>query len=241
MTTLHTGFLDENSRSVYPFRLGSTLADASNNVMSSAFITDAGLSIPFDYNKPHLSSFYLGRNIVSMAIASGNTQLLVGSKVYSNLSAVSNTTIQLQPLVPGVSGYVRLGRFEEEDVPRQHRFEDNSTTLFSASTVHWSRPMPVNKFFVGTPGSRYIRQAQGDVKLVGQGDMSVTTEPSSSYAVVRLEVNRDRSDYLSNCDKTSSTTSVEKPIRRINGVLPNSEGVLTIRIKSVQGEDDAAN
>jgi len=225
---INTPYENSAEFSRFPFCGDSSMMSSDKATMPSNFVVDASLMIPGG-DSVYLSSAYIGDHIASIAIATVNEPVLVGSVPIDTY--FDTLTIQLTPLVSGASGYVVIRDIRKETDKLKYVFNSTDNTRFLPSVVHASRPTPI-PFLYNKVKSTIL---DGNVFIEGKGDLTVQADDSTSEIILSVESNS--SNYLGECD-AGSNEEASVPIVSLNGVRPNSEGVLSIRIPAYSQDEE---
>lgn len=235
MANIQTGFNNAAAASAYPFMGRCSLVDLTGQTLPQWLVVDIGLTLPEGLQDPYLHSAYVGSSLLSAVIACSGVPVLVASA--ARRADEETVTTAMRPLVAGASGSIVFGNAPAA-VSAEGRYTygeslaDNA--MFMPSLVRVARAIPVSEFYRGTSAqSTYASRASGAITLAGQGGLVVETDSVvPNNLIVRLT--GDYENYLSVCDRQPAESDAT-PISSLNGVPPDNDGVLTIRIVPVTG------
>lgn len=215
---------NENEYRPYPVDDSSYLKDDTGKLMPMSLLADLSISVPEDFGAVYITGLYCGPAMVSLALGDGTEGLLTAAA--SKTAAANYTPIYMNPVGDNISGHVVFGRGVVSH-EGSYMFTQGQMKLdfHAIRNYHGGKVLSVNKFG-GSVGDRL----RGMVNISVAGAMSVR-KIDDSTAVFSL--NADAApDFLSPCDKTADINRCgPPPIRSLNGVKPDAEGVIIMRVK----------
>ena len=219
-------WFNENEGRAYPVREDATCKDDSGRILPRDVIADLGMVLPRAFTGIRLSSVYVSPQIVAVAVGSDAGGLLVGT--YARTSVQPYVAYPLQPLLADCSGWIVFGAHAAMATER-FRFSTTAQAALEERAYRIVTPPGVAKFH--REGNDAAIYADGIVKLTGSNDIVITRDPLVAQTVVVSLNPATASAYAEACMQPATKAAGGSAIRRINGVGPDSNGVLTLRFR----------
>lgn len=219
-------WFNENEARAYPVREDASCRDDYGRVLPRDIIADLGMVLPRDIAGIRLTSVYVSPQIVAVAVGSDAGGLLVGT--YARASVRPYVAYPLQPLLSDCSGWIVFGAHAAKATER-FRFSTAAQAQLEERTFRIVTPPGVSRFH--REGNDAAIYAEGIVKLTGSADIVIARDPLVAQTVVVSLNPAKASAYAEACMQPATKAGGAPAIRRINGVGPDNNGVLTLRFK----------
>jgi hypothetical protein len=216
---------NENEGRAYPLRDETRRVDNYGQPLPDDILVDLGVIVPPEYSDVYCTTIRVTPNVFSVCLASSAGTLLLGT--YAASSYVPYTVVPLTPMVPDVSGWVVFG---------SHRRVVNETYVFSSAVqsgivsraVRVVDRIPVRRFYkYGGANVGYLDQI---VRMAGGGLLRIYRDPENGQQMIAELDKRQTENFLGPCDHYADAGQCRAaPIRSINGVTADADGVLTLR------------
>ena len=214
-----------NSLRPYPVCEWAALVSDDEQPLPFGVLTDAMLVLTGTEDRissrPYLSSLYIGPSLVSVTFRFCDEDVAVCTIPISSLTPYS--AVQVTPLADFVAGTVSFADIRPQDNPTRLTFSTEAQSALDDTAF----------IVVPPPG---IVSFEDDVSgLSLQGDVAMTVPKGVSVNVSHGKLSLQMSDSLNaslvpSCYPSGLDMVCEAPvIRTINGVAPDSEGVIAIK------------
>lgn len=226
-TSSQTEWCNENEGRAYPLSETATRVDDAGKLMPDDIIADMGLVLPSLYTGLRVSSVYVSPQLVSVAISCNTGGLLTGS--YARDSLIPYAAYPLTPLVDSVSGWIVFGN-HRAPARTQYLFATAAQAGIETRATRLIQPPGVTRFV--RKGGNQLVQAQGLVRLEGDGSFEILQDPANAQnVIVRLKAD-SQARFTEACSQEASADLCGvPPIRRIANVPANANGQITIRFE----------
>ena len=215
---------NENAGRKYPLDEGASCIDIYGHMAPTDILVDAMLFVPEVYSNVFCTILRATPAVLSVAFASPNNPLFVAS--IARNTYVPYTAVPLTPLCSGVSGWVVFGDHVActEEI---YAFRSISQSGMALRTVRNVQASPVVKLL--RLGDSTQSAVDGLVQLLGGNGLKVYPDPTNaSQIIVELDPNMAEA-LLGPCDHYADAGMCRvPPIRSINGVAPDANGILTL-------------
>lgn len=210
-------WLASNSVRKYPLDDKASGVDTNGALLPSDIVTDLSISVDGygDGEALWLSGILIDNYLVTVTISSGDSVVLIGSYLRERISYY--TLYTLQPLNSAATGLVSFGPGIHTQGNLRLRFTPESGLLHHRAAT-----------FTGTTAVKSLRADDSDVSATGhvlvEGISGVNTSVSPGILHISLDdaAKKELSDAIG-CER--------EPIHTINGVNPDSSGVIEIRFQ----------
>lgn len=226
MNTAYIQWCNENEGRHYPLAEHATLVDNNGLVLPNDIIADLSITVAPAYRDAYVSSVWVTPQLLGVSIAHANMALasvLINRSTYTPYTAIP---LQAMPALESFSGWIVFGNY---------KYTARQRWLFS-STAQSGIEMRAIKLIDDLPvvsirklGASDIVAASKVVKLVGAGYLRVYKHETDPQAIV-VDLNADsRALFLGPCFTLAEQGDCgTPPLRSINGVCPNDDGIITL-------------
>jgi hypothetical protein len=211
---------NENDFRAYPIREDSLKIDVDGKLFPDDIISDIAVSVPRDLEDVHLSMVSITPTLVSVSVAASGSGILAVTLPRTDPYVPQVLT----PIVEDVSGFVVFGQgLDSITGPVTYKFDETAAPLESRAVRVFDR-IPVTSIRrIGSSGD-----LQDIVNLEVSNNMRVRLEDNTIYLSLAEDV---REDFVGPCDAGSTLGGCGvPPIRAINGVTPNDDGIIYIAV-----------
>lgn len=217
-------WLNTNELRKYPVRDDASALDNFGRALPASLIADLCLVVPPGYN-PYLRSVRVTPYLVSVSIASGEQGLLLCTKPRASITP--GKAYPFTPAVANVSGWIAFGPYAPSR-EETYVFSSEAQSGFVPSVVTRSRVPAVSSVSKHGAPDRYA--IAGAIRLAAGSGIECVLDPSNDKRII-LRLKEDvRSFFVGPCNATSSESACgATPIRTINGVDADENGVITLR------------
>jgi hypothetical protein len=231
MSTSYIEWCNENEGRGYPIAEEATRVDDNGVKLPSDILADLGLLLPSNYTGLRLSSLYVSPTLISLSISADVGGLLTAT--FAKASVVPYTAYALTPYpgVDDVSGWVVFGNYRHlNSVPLYVRFATAAQSGLELRVVRVVPPPGVKRFQrVDNDPSIY---ATGIVDFLPGPQFVVEVDPANPQNIIVRLHGDVKSQYIEPCTRPATTdTCPVPPLRRINRVPPDADGVITLRFE----------
>jgi hypothetical protein len=234
-------WFNENENRMYPLAEYATGIANSGAAMPFGLVCDLVVTGPVNllYNAgtqaagAYVSMLTITPVMVSISIASHMGGLVAGSW---KRPITPYQPMALQPVATGVSGYVVFGMMSEDLQSARYLFSGPGQSALDMKSMRMLEPAAVTSVCrYGSPAQKLV----GTVKLEFSPDLVWNYQPPGidpdypdGIIQVGLAANK-QSAYVGPCDKTGILDQCGiPPIRTINGVQGDSNGIITIEVRN---------
>lgn len=217
---------NENGQRAYPLAENASGMSVDGRALSNEWLVDLAVTVPRSLaGTLYLSSMLVTPAMAAIAIASTTGGgLLAGSWLLPESQGIVRA---LAPLTNDVSGYVVIGKFELPTEP--------VAMVFSGVAASGIAERAVN--YVDVAAVRSIRPLYGDYRQALTGLIRLEAGPNvvishTGNTIVVALTPEARPLLVGPCDKKAAGGTCQfPPLRRINGVGPDINGVIHIEVK----------
>jgi hypothetical protein len=244
MSIRNLEWYDLNETRSWPLDEQATGIDDAGVRMAGNLITDLNIRFPVTIcERAFISAVTVSSRIATVVISADTYG-------YPALAAVSvaeeiepYVNYALEPLYPGVGGWLVFGSGAREAAVQTHRFSLPSQSLLIPQVAGCYKPLPIP--YIGKLGVN--TQLSGIVKLFGGGDLAIVKERREidevSQDVIVFKLVADTVDqtasvlskYVGVCGARPETGNCDgtPPIEVINSVEPDCCGRITLEFRGV--------
>jgi hypothetical protein len=227
MNTQFTQWCNENEGRAYPLAEEASGIDNTGASLPTDILADLHLMVPPTYRNAYISSVWITPTLIGLSIA--HADLPLASVMLNRTTYRPYTAVALQPM-PGVenlSGWVVFGNYRFT-VRKRWLFSTPAQSGIDARTIKLVDPLPITSMRkLGDPVTVY---ADRIVKLIGGGYIEVVPhETDPQCIVVRLTPAGAQELFAGPCFRLAARGDCDSPpLRQINGVCPDEDGVITL-------------
>lgn len=226
-TSSYINWCNENEGRGYPIAEHTTRVSDSGQTLPNDILADLGILVPVDYAGLRVSTVYLSAYLVSVSISADAGGLLTGT--FQRNTTRPYTAYALTPLIDDVSGWVVFGN-HQFTVPEHYRFATAAQAAIETRCVRVIPPPGVKRFQrIGNAATVY---AANLVKLTG-GPQFVIEQDSDNAQNIIVRLGNDVKDrFTEPCTRPASSDACGvPPVRRLNNVQADENGVITLRFE----------
>lgn len=218
-----TEWFNENELRSYPIREDLQRLASSGEVLPNSVIADISVVVDADSAADvHVSSVGITPSLVSVSISAGGEGVLVATIE----NPVVHQPYRLEPLVEDVSGFVVFGNGIKVSAPKTYAFPDDTQSRLEFKAVHPFETAPVTS--IGKAGA-IAEPLTGLINLAVDDDFEFRRDGNTIYIGLKEGV---RPLYVGPCDRIIDyITCGRPPLRAINGVGPDADGIITIEVQ----------
>lgn len=217
---------NENEARSYPLAQHASQRDITGKRLPFGIIVDMCIVVPAAYADAYVSSVYVTPDIISIAVASSSAPLLACTVARTSYKAYQ--AVAMQPQIDDVSGWVVFGSYTTL-VRKQYRFTSKDDGGLAHRAIRVIKQLPVTG--VAKYGGRDAQSLDQLVTLIGGGSLRTFKDASTGNIVLELDES-DCSAFLGPCDEYASAGGCYlPPIRTLNGVPADKNGIITIRFE----------
>lgn len=215
---------NENEGRAYPLQEDSPRVDQLGRVLPDDVIADTSLVIPNDLeDSVFLRTVSLSEALVTLVIGTESQGLLVGT--YARPVALY-TPLTLDPITDDVSGFVVLGHGAQV-VGGTYNFTEEESSRFAVKALHTFDALPIP--YLGKIG--LADRVKDIVEIQTSANVEVRFDSGSNTIYFSL-TESVRDDFVSPCLRSDSIAGCGiPPIRTINGVTADGDGVITLEVQ----------
>jgi hypothetical protein len=214
---------NENEGRAYPLQEDASKIDRLGRILPDDVIADAALVVPNNLEDDiFLTTVALTRSLVTVVIGTQSQGMLVGTwprpvSLYQPLA--------LDPITNDVSGFVVLGQ-GADIVNGTYNFDEPASSQFTVKALHTFDALPIP--YIGKVGS--AEQINGVVEIQTSANVEVRFDDATNTIYFSL-TESVRDDFVSPCIRGDSIAGCGvPPIRTINGVTADADGVITLEV-----------
>jgi len=215
---------NSNTQRKYPISEAATCLDDAGNELPTTILADLVLLLPANMvATARVSGVVVSPHTCSVSFACALGTLAVATWLRSSGEYV---TVPVVPLMPGVSGSVAFGEVPQVSSVQAYRFTTVEQSCLEVHAVHAIDPAPVNTIApYGGDGSQqlhgliFIEQGVNVLITSNGNEITISMDPVAS------------TQLTSPCDRGAEQAACGRPpIRKINGVGPDANGVIHLEI-----------
>lgn len=224
MTDSYMQWYNENEGRNYPVAENVTHKDNSGLLLPTDIVVDVSVIVPPECSDVYFSSIRITPTIVSVALCSSLSGLMVGT--YARSQVQPHMAYPLTPVIPDVSGWIVFGTHRSV-VTEDYRFSGFAQSGLESKAVHVIPHLPVRRFLrVAGSSSNY---ADDIVELVAGNGVDISKDPDSNTVIIKLTPDQ-QALFVGPCKTAVSSSSCgATPIKKIDGVCPDANGRITLR------------
>jgi len=224
MVSANMEWCNNNEGRAYPIREEATAKANNGRVLPMDIIADLGIIVPAEYGDVYVSSVRVTPRLYSIALACPESALLavtVNRNSYEPYSAVA-----MAPLADNVSGWVVFGAHRAL-VAEHYVFDTIEQSGLEGRCRRIVERVPVRRIL--RRDSHLELFVDQLVKMLGVNGLSVTKESDDTIALTMDPALAP--SYAGPCNQYADSANGcgIAPIRSINGVSADENGILTIR------------
>lgn len=218
-------WFNENEGRSYPIAETATGVDNNGVSLPNDIVVDLSIMLPTDYEDAYISSVWVTTHLIGLSITHEDKALasvMVKRDDYTPYSAVPLTPM---PGTTNVSGWVAFGN---NRTIGKWLFDGSTQSGLEEKAKHALAPLPVTSMRkLGGATSQFADQL---VTLAAAGYIEIEAHPTDSQIIiVKLGTPTVRSLFLGPCNTLADLGDCGvPPLRKINNVCGDAEGVVTI-------------
>jgi hypothetical protein len=218
---------NENANRTYPLDEDVSKVGLYGGVLPDDILVDIVVAIPWTLaDTLYVSGVTITPLLMSVSIASTTAGGLLAVSALKEDDNINRALIMDQ-VTPGISGMVAFGPGVLNHSALSLRFNSLAQSQLTARAARISQagPVPTIGLFNGSPDLAL----SGVIDLEAGPDINIFREGQTVVFELAAEV---RQDFLGPCDSGAATDSCGRtPIRKINTVPPDVDGVITIEVE----------
>jgi hypothetical protein len=222
----YTEWYNENAGRKYPLDETVTCIDDKSRELPSDILVDLGVMVASTVGSVYVSSLRITPQLVSIGLSTvGIPGILVGTFARSLIKPY--TAYPLMPVVDNASGWVVFGEYTASTL-EDYRFSTWEQSGIAAHAVRVINPPAVTRIIRANGDTE--QYVMGDVTLKGVGGVVMTKlDDTTIHFGLASGVAQSIAGPCKN--GASNKGCVLPPIRSINGVCADADGVITIRFE----------
>ena len=215
---------DENEGRSYPLAEFSTQEDQEGRELPTDLVVDLTMSLPEEY----LDSVRVAAVGVRGGVPSITVAAKVGGEDVTLLSATQRVSpyepLALNPLVNDVAGLVVFGNGILH-VGDLYLFDEVGQSGVALRAVRGTRSPAVTS--IAVEGHEKIVDV---LTLLAGDNLEIAADPDNDNRILLSLLPRARANFVGPCDRTAESVSGcgLPPLRTINGVGPDGDGIITV-------------
>jgi hypothetical protein len=227
MKTISTiQWYNENENRSYPMAEYATHKDNLGRELPPDIIVDLSVMTPPEHAQVYFSSIRVTSALVSVALRSPTSGMLIGTFARSQLRP--HTAYPLTPVIDDVSGWIVFGTHRAV-VTEDYRFTVLAQSAVETKAVHVIEHLPVRSF--RRLGGSTVAYADHIVSLVPGNGVVIEKADLPPRIIIRLSTDM-QNQFTNQCQRGVSTDVCKTtPIRKISGVCPDVNGMITLRFE----------
>ena len=222
-----TEWYNENANRAYPLDEDVNKTGLYGGVLPDDILVDLVVAVPWDVaGTIYVSGVTITPLLMSVSIASTTLGGLLAVSALKEPANINRALI-MEQVSPGISGMVAFGPGVEDYQSLSFRFNslEQSKVAARATRISQAGPIPTIGLYNGAPNLAL----SGVIDLEAGPDINIFREGQVVVFELAAEV---RQDFLGPCDSAAATDSCGRtPIRKINTVPPDLDGVITIEVE----------
>ena len=195
--------------------------------LPDSLLVDLGILVPQGLTGVQVSSMYVSAALISVSIACDQGGLLTATFLRTNI--IPYRAYPLNPVVPNASGWVVFGSVPE-NYTRYHHFSTAAQALLEMRAVRVVSPPGVSSFQRSDGDGTQI--ATNIVALRGNDAVTIKRDPYDSQNILIGLSPGYQARFAAPCTIAAESSSCGvPPVRSINNVKPDENGIITILFK----------
>lgn len=215
----YLNFLPHNEARSFILDPVATGIDDKGNIRPLDFIADIFLSCSLT-DEPYISSINIGRELVSVIIATAETPILSATVLKSDW--IYGRPVFLEQITEGYSGWLTPGRLNILDLPVIHRYSSAAQSKIAERCLFRSEHL----FLAATCDKTHIR-FNGLVELIGDNGLTITAKDNKIFFVLEDELKKDLANGINYFTQYQETPMHN--VGHINGAAAGADGSLAVR------------
>jgi len=220
-------WFNENEGRKYPLSETASGVDDTGQIVPSDILVDAGIMVPSDYADVRLHSLVVTTDIITLALTSATSALMVGT--FARSAVEPYKAYPLTPVVNNVSGWVVFGTHRTV-VEERYKFSTAAQAQLEQRAVRVVDNLAVTlcrKF--GGQASRTVGKVVTLNAGVGITIQQDTVDPQKIVIGLKESV---ASSFISPCDNPANEDRCGvAPLKSILGVCADVNGRVTLRLE----------
>jgi len=216
---------NENEGRAYPVDEQATRLDDAGQRLPDDILVDLSIMVPPTHVGAFVSSVRLSSTSVTIGISSPAGALLSGVFLRQDLQAYR--AYGLTPVVPDVSGWVAFGS-RNPSAAEHYRFSGPQQSGLDARATRVVASVPVIKFL--RLGGHAEQSADQIVNWASSSSVVVQRDPVATNKLLLKLTPDAQVSVLGPCNAVAVRSACGvTPIRSINGVCADEDGIITLR------------